>query len=494
MANFTIKSVFKAVDQLTGPVTTMRGAVDGFSKTASKSIAGIKKMAKGAAVATAAISAAAVGSLKVVSDFAGRGDDIARNASILGLTAEAYQELSYAAKMADVDQESFAAASKKLSNNLGQLRAGSGALYSTLSKLNPQLARQLRTAKDTDTAFSLVADTIAKETNVSKRAAIAQAAFGKSGQELIPMMEGLAEARKKAHDAGAIMTDEEVAAASAMDDALKKIKVSAGGALNQALASIATRLTPIIEGLTAWTSAHKDIIAQNIVGVLEGIGNAAKFIGDMWNNGLIPAFLAGAAIFKTITTGAALVQGAIAGIHAAQIAAAASGTTLSAVMLANPVGLIAAGIAALVAVVILLVKNWDHVTAAMSAAWDAIKAFGANPLGAFIDALRVVAGILDAIVAPLRFIIEAVSKIGGGAGIKIGTLADLIPKANAATGSSDIPVSPNTTGMESRSYSESRSIVDINVAAEPGSRATARQTGSAPGLNLALGRSVGGAR
>ena len=204
MAKFTIQSVFTAIDQISGPVKTMRGQVSLFGKDARSSIDNVSKsagMLKGAI--TGVIAALTTGAAaKALGEFAGRGDDIARNAGILGLTAEAYQELSYAAKMADVEQDAFASATKKLNNNLGQLKSGTGSLYSTLVKTNPQLARQLRTARDTDAAFQLVADALATETDVQKRAVIAQAAFGKTGQDLIPMMEDLAAARKKAREAG----------------------------------------------------------------------------------------------------------------------------------------------------------------------------------------------------------------------------------------------------------------------------------------------------
>jgi phage-related protein len=47
-------------------------------------------------------------------------------------------------------------------------------------------------------------------------------------------------------------------------------------------------------------------------------------------------------------------------------------------MLANPIGLVIAAIVAIIAVIVLLVKNWDTVTAAVGKVWEAIKNFGVN--------------------------------------------------------------------------------------------------------------------
>lgn len=62
----------------------------------------------------------------------------------------------------------------------------------------------------------------------------------------------------------------------------------------------------------------------------------------------------------------------VAGTVATKAATAAQ-WLWNAAMKANPIGLIIAGIAALIAIVVLLVKNWDTVRAAGAAAWNWIK-------------------------------------------------------------------------------------------------------------------------
>lgn len=74
-------------------------------------------------------------------------------------------------------------------------------------------------------------------------------------------------------------------------------------------------------------------------------------------------------------------------------AAAAAQWLLNAAMTANPIGLIIAGVAALIAIVVLLVKNWDKVKDALQKVWEAVKGvFG--KIGDFF------AGVFDKIKAP----------------------------------------------------------------------------------------------
>ncbi|MCL1812985.1 MAG: hypothetical protein FWG29_05635 [Treponema sp.] len=70
---------------------------------------------------------------------------------------------------------------------------------------------------------------------------------------------------------------------------------------------------------------------------------------------------------------------AMIAMAAAQKVAAAAQWLLNAAMSANPIGLIIAGITALIAIIVLLVKNWDTVKEAALKTWDAI-------LGAVIKA------------------------------------------------------------------------------------------------------------
>lgn len=473
----------------------MRASIDKYSKNVKDSWKDFTKGSKAVAAAMAGVAVAGAATYKAVSDFAERGDDIARNAAILGLTAEAYQELSYAAKMADVDQESFAAASKKLNNSLGQLKMGTGALYTDLKKTNPQLALQLKNAKNTDDAFMLIAGAISKETNVQKRATLAQAAFGKSGQELIPMMEGLADARKKAHAAGAIMTNEEVANASRMDDSLKRIKIAGMGIVNSVLSKAAAKFAPLVEMASDWVSKNREMIGLKIDKAFDAIGRAADVVASLWRTGIIQAVL--------------IMIGAFKAFQAAMVIVTAAQWALNIAMDANPIGLIILAVVSLIGYLIILKQHWKE--------WGGIMSLAMGPLGpmvlligqlaeswkslndsftkgGFLEGLKTLGQtILIALIKPLAEVTRLIGNLTGNKMIKdvsaqySSWMADL--SNNNARYST--PVSPQAAAIESRSYSESRSQLDVNVAAAPGAVVSAKQSGKAPGISVNMGQTLG---
>ena len=88
---------------------------------------------------------------------------------------------------------------------------------------------------------------------------------------------------------------------------------------------------------------------------------------------------------------------------------------LNAAMTANPIGLIAAGVTALIAGIVLLVKNWDKVTAALKATWNWVKANWDKLLvlltGPFGLAVAAIIKNRDKIVAVLKKVLEVAKRV-----------------------------------------------------------------------------------
>lgn len=97
------------------------------------------------------------------------------------------------------------------------------------------------------------------------------------------------------------------------------------------------------------------------------------------------AILGAMAIYKTVATFIAVYQTSLSLATAAQ--AAFNGT-----LLANPIGLVIAAIAALIGITVFLVRNWETVTATVKRTWEAIGggsgaiALILGPLGSLINA------------------------------------------------------------------------------------------------------------
>jgi hypothetical protein len=84
----------------------------------------------------------------------------------------------------------------------------------------------------------------------------------------------------------------------------------------------------------------------------------------------------GVATVRWIAHTAAMVASTVAmvAVKAAVIAWTAAQWLLNLALDANPIGIVILAIGALIAIVVLLVKNWDHVSAFFVTLWDGIKA------------------------------------------------------------------------------------------------------------------------
>jgi hypothetical protein len=125
------------------------------------------------------------------------------------------------------------------------------------------------------------------------------------------------------------------------------------------------------------------------------------------------------------------IVGALASLKAVQMGVAAWQTImtirqwgLNAAMTANPVGMIVVGIGALIAMGVLLIRNWDNVELAGKKVWNGVVSaaeWGVNSVIGFIN--KMISGALDGV----NLVIKGINKITGS---NIGELEFSLKEAN----------------------------------------------------------------
>jgi TP901 family phage tail tape measure protein len=187
-----------------------------------------------------------------------------------------------------------------------------------------------------------------------------------------------------------------------------------------ALSSVVTRGIPTLLG---WGRA---LIASAQAGKIHAlmsmdVGAALRNLALVTWGGVKAAVAWTAATVKDIAVKAAHAAAVVAGTvatwasSAASKAAAVAQWLWNAAMMANPIGLIIAGVAALIAGVVLLVKNWDAVTGAVKGAFEWFK----NLLGKTPDWLL-------AIIFPFGLIIKHFDKVKAVASAVFGALKSAV--------------------------------------------------------------------
>lgn len=215
-------------------------------------------------------------------DFAARGQEIGRTASIIGTSAEAWQRLGYAAKITDTPIETLQLSMQRLNKNMADLTVGKGSLKD-LAKFGPAgLAATIRGTHDTTEAMFLLADSIAATKDAQVRAAIAQSAFGKAGQQMLPMLElgrvGMQKLMAEADKYGSVLSNDVVKASGYFDDTLKRTRGTISAIKDSMYGYLMTALTPYLEKARDWLAANRAMIEQKIPEYIDKITNAAKWL------------------------------------------------------------------------------------------------------------------------------------------------------------------------------------------------------------------------
>ncbi len=363
----------------------MKKSVTGFSKSAQRGFGGMNKglrnmrrLITGVAIA---LTTGMIG--KVINDFAKKGDEISKTARQIGLTAEALQELQFAAERQGITTEDFTKSLQKMNKNVGEARAGTGTLTTLLNKTNPALLEQLKLVDNSEQAFALLVKEIEKLPNQMEKAALANAAFGRSGKNMLILAEGGTEAiealREEARKYGGILSDVAAKNAEEFVDSMTDLKASLWGVKIMIMEKLLPAIIPIIDKITAWWAANKEIIKQKfneyIYKIKEGFRKLVPKLQRAWE--IIKE------LWPIIKKWGPWVLGIAVAVKAWSVAQAA----LNLVMNANPYLAMAAAIALFVKALVDLIRVWPQVQKdiAKHGFLDYFKrdveAFARNPFG-----------------------------------------------------------------------------------------------------------------
>jgi phage-related minor tail protein len=202
-----------------------------------------------AGIATAA-GAAAAGMGKASVDAAAYADEVLTMSTVTGISTDKLQEYKYASELVDVSVETLTKSHAKNIKSMKAAQDGTKLAVDAYQKLGVAVTNSDGSLRDGETVYWEVIDALGKMENETERDALAMQILGKSAQELNPMIEAGSEKMKElsqeAHDVGAVMSEDALAALGSFDDSIQRLKGSAGAAKN----SLGTVLVPELQMMT----------------------------------------------------------------------------------------------------------------------------------------------------------------------------------------------------------------------------------------------------
>ena len=201
--------------------------------------------------------------------FASTGDQLEKMRARTGFTAQALSELGFAAEQggASIDQ---------LDRSLAAMARFSVMVERGL-KTSTDLLDMLGVSVDQfknaspEERFKLLAEALSQVEDETLRAGIALNVFGRSGRELLPMLEGgrasIEALQEEARRLGITLSDDDADAAAALTDAmnrlrgrLKAIVVQIGAALAPVLTELQQNIAPLISQIIGWVKENRTLV------------------------------------------------------------------------------------------------------------------------------------------------------------------------------------------------------------------------------------------
>ena len=278
--------IIKGVDKVTRPVRDAGKALGHLSRKARAANERVRSSSKGTMTALGALAGvAALGrAAKGLYDIATAGDKIAKTADKLGIGIEALQEFHYAAQRSGMSVEEFNKSLEFLQRGAAEAARGSGTAKDAYKALGISVLDSSGRLKSSETIMNEVADRLGRLKDPLLRTTLATRIFGRSGTGMLNMLKdgsaGLAQLRKEAHAAGAVMSEKLARDSEVFQDLWLNITSVAKGLANMLSERLMPAVNKVMDATYKWWVANKGLVELKLDAALKGLGEILSGLGD----------------------------------------------------------------------------------------------------------------------------------------------------------------------------------------------------------------------
>lgn len=213
---------------------------------------GFVAAAKTAAAAVAAIGAAIGAAAKKAFEFASGAGEMADNVMTLsaqtGISTQKLQGWAYASEFVDVPVET-------MTGSMAKMIKGMASGDKSFKKLGVSIKDSNGHLRDSEDVYADAIDALGKIPNETERDALAMKIFGKSAQDLNPLIEAGGDALKEysaeAKAMGTVFEDKAIAAMGSFDDSMQRAKLTGNGLKNAIGLSVIPIFQPLVDTATS---------------------------------------------------------------------------------------------------------------------------------------------------------------------------------------------------------------------------------------------------
>lgn len=252
-------------------------------KNATRDMEAFHRTMGRAALAIGTVMAAAATALGVSLQSAiNRADEMGKMAQRIGIPVEELSRLRLAADLSGVSMESVGVAVGRLSRNMSQIAGGAtNDAANAFRALHISVTNASGGLKSSQQIMEEVADRFQRMQDGAGKTALAMAIFGRSGAQMIPMLNqgaaGLREAAREAEELGLVIDQKTARAAEAFNDNLRRLRLVSEGVALQVVAQLAPALQ-LLSNQFVQAAKDGDVVNRTASGVMTVIDTLGRIV------------------------------------------------------------------------------------------------------------------------------------------------------------------------------------------------------------------------
>lgn len=257
----------------------------------------------------------------IVKDTAAYADNILTLSTQTGIATGTLQELNYMAELTDTSLETVTNTMARNIRSMNSASNGTKLYVDTYRQLGVQITDTNGQLKSSETVYWDVLDALGKMANETERDSIAMQLFGRSAQDLNPLIavgkDGMAEFAREARLMGAVLSEDVLSGLGETDDALqrlyqqiditkRKFGIEMAPAMTESFEKLADKMNDVDDEFADFAGGALNSVVDGFIWMIDNIdiitaglkGMAAAFITKKAADGITYAIKA----YKTLTT------------------------------------------------------------------------------------------------------------------------------------------------------------------------------------------------
>lgn len=260
---------------------SMKSSMNAMGSLDAQSLA----LAGGFAAVAAAIVKAEKAMISMTKEAAAFADNIITLSMQTGQSTQQLQEFAYASELIDVSVDTLQGSLTKLTNNMQDTMNGTGNAKASFEALGVSVTNADGSMRSANDVFYETIDALGKVKNETERDAMSMDIFGRSAQDLNPLIiqgsKTLKAYADEAHNMGYVLDDDALSALGAVDDAYQRLQKTQEGVKNQLAVEFAPYLEEFYGDVTTMVKDGGKAIKDS--GIVDAFGMLLETVGDILN-------------------------------------------------------------------------------------------------------------------------------------------------------------------------------------------------------------------